>query len=159
MENKELLDQQKFDALINSITDKKEIRRLTNFRKFLIKAREVHGDKYSYEKVEYKDTSTKIEIVCPVHGSFFQLPGSHLIGCGCRECSITKTRKTKEQFVEEANTIHNNKYNYDLVEYVNSSTPVKIICPIHGVFEQTPEKHICYKHGCPKCGKSQRKTT
>ena len=95
----------------------------------------MHGDKYSYEKVEYKDTSTKIEIVCPVHGSFFQLPGSHLNGSGCRECSISKTRKTKEQFIEEANAIHNNRYNYDLVEYVNSSTPVKIICPIHGVFE------------------------
>ena len=78
MENKELLVQQKFDALINSITDKKEIRRLTNFRKFLIKAREVHGDKYDYSKVVYVNCQTKVEIVCPIHGSFWQSPNSHL---------------------------------------------------------------------------------
>ena len=159
MQNYDLLIPEKFEEIISNITDKKEIRRLTNFRNFLVKAREVHGDKYDYSKVMYINTYTKIEIICKTHGSFFQLPQSHLSGSGCLKCFIDKCRKTKEQFVSEANEIHSNKYDYSLVEYVNSSTLVKIICPIHGGFEQTPEKHICSGHGCPKCGKSQRKTT
>ena len=159
MDNKDLLLQDTFDALINSIVDKKEIRRLTNFRNFLIKARKVHGDKYDYSKVVYVNSYTKIEIVCSIHGSFYQIPNSHIHGSGCPMCFIDKCKKTKEQFIKEANLIHNNKYDYSLVQYINSSTPVQIICPIHGIFKQTPEKHICNKHGCPKCGKSQRKTT
>jgi hypothetical protein len=41
---------------------------------------------------------------------------------------------TKEQFIEKSNKIHNNKYEYSLVEYKNKRTKVKIICSIHGVF-------------------------
>ena len=51
--------------------------------------------------------------------------------------------------IEKFNKIHGNKYDYSLVEYVNNTTKVKIICPIHGIFEQTPKSHLdgnnCYK--------------
>jgi len=57
-------------------------------------------------------------------------------------------------FVEKANKIHNNKYDYSLVEYINSKSKIKIICPIHGVFEQTPAKHLMGR-GCQKCGGSE----
>ena len=53
-------------------------------------------------------------------------------------------------FIEKANHIHKNKYDYSLVNYINSKTKVKIICKNHGVFEQSPSKHIL-KRGCPKC--------
>lgn len=43
-------------------------------------------------------------------------------------------RKTLEQFKEEANNIHNNKYDYSKVSYINSKTKVEIICHIHGTF-------------------------
>lgn len=59
-------------------------------------------------------------------------------------------RKTTEQFVSEAKLIHNNKYDYSLVEYKNSSTKVKIICSVHGVFEQTPNNHLVGKEICTK---------
>ena len=52
------------------LRNKKEMKRLNNFRNFLIKAREAHGDKYSYDKVEYINARTKVEIICPIHGSF-----------------------------------------------------------------------------------------
>ena len=61
-------------------------------------------------------------------------------------------RLSKEQFIEKARQIHSDKYDYSLVEYVNNSTPVKIICPIHGEFMQTPNAHL-RKGGCAKCGK------
>jgi hypothetical protein len=57
---------------------------------------------------------------------------------------------TKEIFIEKANKIHNNKYDYSKVKYVNYYTKVIIICPIHGEFLQTPNVHL-FGHGCRKC--------
>ncbi len=45
-------------------------------------------------------------------------------------------------FIDKANNVHNNFYDYSLVNYVNSKSKVRIICPEHGVFEQTPSKHL-----------------
>lgn len=55
---------------------------------FAEKAREVHGDKYDYSRVEYKNNHTKVEIICPIHGSFWTKPNSHLIGRNCPSCSV-----------------------------------------------------------------------
>lgn len=60
-------------------------------------------------------------------------------------------RRTIEEFIKEANLIHNNKYDYSKVVYVNQTEKVKIICPIHGEFEQTPKNHLKGR-GCCKCG-------
>ena len=60
-------------------------------------------------------------------------------------------RLTKEIFIERAKQIHGNKYDYSEVEYINANTKVRIICPIHGEFFQTPSRHINMKQGCPKC--------
>jgi len=54
-------------------------------------------------------------------------------------------------FVNKSKIIHNNKYDYSLVEYKNMKTKVKIICPEHGVFQQRPEHHL-NSHGCKICG-------
>ena len=66
-------------------------------------------------------------------------------------------RKTKEQFIEEAKKIHGDKYDYSLVEYEGTDKKVKIICPIHGVFEQVPREHL-HGHGCQLCAKSLYKS-
>lgn len=66
-------------------------------------------------------------------------------------------RMSREEFVETATNIHNNKYDYSLVEYVNNRTKVKIVCPIHGVFYKTPVTHIHQKQGCPTCGLNRLK--
>ncbi len=71
------------------------------------------------------------------------------------------TKSSKIEFVSRSEKIHNNKYNYSLVDYKNCSTKVKIICPYHGIFEQTPTNHL-NNHPCKKCSrniisKSQRK--
>lgn len=59
-------------------------------------------------------------------------------------------RKTKEEFIVYSSSIHGERYNYNLVEYKNNKTKVKIICSVHGLFEQTPNDHIG-GHGCRKC--------
>ena len=128
---------------------------------FIKKAREVHGDKYDYSKVEYVNAMTKVCIICPVHGEFWQIPASHLRGIGCRFCGnekrANKKRRNTSKFIEEAKKIHGNKYDYSKVEYVDAHTKVCIICPIHGEFWQKPMVHLNQKCGCPKCGNETTK--
>ena len=121
---------------------------------FIKEAKEIHGDKYDYSKVAYINSQTKVEIICPKHGSFQQTPFIHLRGSGCPECSlenvVKQNLKTTEEFVEEAKLIHGLFYDYSKVEYSGCHNKVKIICPIHGEFEQRAYAHL-QGQGCPKC--------
>jgi len=107
---------------------------------FKEKARIIHSNKYNYELVEYVKNNQKIKIICPEHGIFEQTPNSHLTGKGCLKCA--GFNKTTKEFIEKANVIHNNKYDYSRTVYVNAKTKIKIICPKHGIFEQTPNSHL-----------------
>ena len=123
---------------------------------FIQKAKEVHGNKYDYSKANYINMTTKLEIVCPAHGSFFQTPLTHINSHGCKKChKIKRMRLTKEQFIQRAKEIHGNKYDYSKADYINMSTKVKIICPIHGSFFQTPSLHL-RPRGCPLCAKTKK---
>lgn len=134
---------------------------------FIEKAKKVHGDKYDYSKVNYVKSDVKVTVICPKHGEFDVIPNSHLRGSCCRQCSIenvhNQQRKTLEQFIKDARAIHGDKYDYSKVEYTNCDTKVCIICPVHGEFWQTPNKHLSGR-GCKKCAnekssKSQAFTT
>ena len=120
---------------------------------FLERARIIHKDKYDYSKIDYVDSQTKICIVCPIHGDFWQKPKAHLLGYGCPKCG-GNIRLTKNEFIEKAQIIHKGKYDYSKVEYKNYSSKVCIICPEHGEFWQTPNVHL-YGGGCPTCPQSQ----
>ena len=134
------------------------MRKLTT-EEFVVKAKAVHNDKYDYSLVKYKGSKVLVKIICPTHGEFLQVPNSHLNGNGCRKCSGNNYKKTTEEFILEAKKIHNNKYDYSLVEYKNNHTLVKIICKEHGAFEQVPSSHL-QNHGCPECsGNNHKKTT
>lgn len=126
-------------------------------KKFIEKAREVHNNKYDYSKVEYKSSTTKACIICPVHGEFYQTPNTHLRGSGCPRC-IKNIKLTTEDFIERSRKVHGNKYDYSKVEYKNIQTKVCIICPDHGEFFQIPNSHL-QGSGCPKCGGSYRSST
>ena len=65
-------------------------------------------------------------------------------------------RKTTEQFISDAIKVHGDRYDYSKVEYVNTHTPVIVICSIHGEFEQIPCDHL-HKHGCPHCAREYQK--
>ena len=116
---------------------------------FIQKAKEIHGDKYDYSKVEYINNHTKVCIICPEHGEFWQKPIHHTQGKGCPYCGGTKKLTTKE-FVEKAKQIHGDRYDYSKVDYISAETKVCIICPEHGEFWQTPHAHL-NGHRCPNC--------
>ena len=125
-----------------------------NNEEIIRRFKEVHGNKYDYSKVEYVDSKTKVCIICPEHGEFWQTPNSHLKGRGCPKCGIIKLKKTftrtSEQFIQEAKKIHGDKYDYSKVKYINCKEKVCIICPEHGEFWQTPDSHL-QGRGCVLC--------
>lgn len=65
-------------------------------------------------------------------------------------------KRNFNKFVDKANEKYNNKFDYSLAEYISAKTKIKIICPEHGVFEQTPDKHLQSKFGCPECVKKYK---
>ena len=67
-------------------------KRLTT-KEFIEKAKKVHGDKYDYSKVRYVNSVTKVCIVCPIHGDFWQTPNIHLFNHGCQKCSAESSSK------------------------------------------------------------------
>ena len=123
---------------------------------FIKKAKKVHGDKYDYSKVKYTNSQTKVCIICPIHGEFWQLPYSHMKGFGCKKCCCEKIShklsSNTQEFIKKARKVHGDKYDYSKVEYINNSTKVCIICPEHGEFWQSPNNHLSKKQNCPKCG-------
>lgn len=123
------------------------MRKLTT-EEFIQKAQKIHGTKYDYSLVEYKKAHGRVKIICPEHGEFKQRSNNHLNGKGCPKCG---QYSTKEEFIKKSDKIHNNKYDYSFVEYKDSKSLVKIICPEHGEFEQIPNSHL-KGSGCKKCG-------
>ena len=121
---------------------------------FIDRARAVHGNKYGYAFSVYLSTHTKTSIHCPEHGMFEQSPNNHLNGYGCPSCgfltSIKSRTKKQSHFINQAIVIHGDKYDYSKVDYVNNKTKIIIICPEHGMFEQSPNCHLS-GNGCPGC--------
>jgi hypothetical protein len=115
------------------------------------KAIEVHGYKYNYSEVNYRGVLNGVTIICPKHGPFIQKPTHHLWGCGCPQCGIDDQTLTSENFINRSNELHNHKYDYSKVNYVNCLTEIEIICPIHGIFKVSPHNHMYNESGCPRC--------
>jgi hypothetical protein len=124
---------------------------------FINEAKIVHGELYDYSKTNYVHALTKITINCKTHGDFEQTPNKHLRGSGCPKCSHSTKRKTTEEFIFEANKVHNNLYEYSKANYINSKTKICITCKTHGDFKQIPGHHL-KNQGCPKCS-GKNKTT
>lgn len=135
--------------------DRKSSPRISK-EKFIELANKKHNNKYDYSKSDYKGITTKICIICPEHGEFWQVPQNHLKGQGCPKCANLRKGMyqvgTTESFIEKAKKVHGDKYDYSKVNYINNREKVCIICPEHGEFMQKPLDHI-HGSGCPECGK------
>ena len=129
---------------------------------FIKEATYLHSGKYTYDLVVYRGNDKLVKIYCIECGEYFeQTPNTHLRGhghkkCGFKNISINNTY-TRSEFVDKANIIHENKYNYDNVIYINSWTDIAISCPIHGIFLQNPHSHLRGAE-CPLCRVNKQKT-
>lgn len=126
--------------------------------KFVERASKIHGNFYDYSNVIYINNKTKIQIKCPKHGNFNQTPAAHLLGQKCFKCRVENDTFTTQKFIEKANKLHNNFYDYSKTEYVNNHTKVEIFCPEHGVLICNPHQHLRGR-GCKKCGIKSKTST
>jgi hypothetical protein len=124
---------------------------------FINESIKTHGNKYNYSKVNYKNTTTKNHIICPIHKlDFFQTKIQHIDRKNaCPKCAkekrIISRTLTFEQFVARAKQTHGDRYDYSKVKYTHSKQKVIIICPEHGEFSQTPNNHVEQFNHCPEC--------
>ena len=122
---------------------------------FINRANQIHNNKYDYSEFVYVNWKTKVKIICPYHGIFEQRTDHHLNGNGCNKCAAEqralKKLISKEEFIKRANEIHNNYYDYSLFVPCKAKDKIKIICPQHGIFEQSYDRHLNQKSKCPKC--------
>ena len=125
--------------------------------KFIQKAINIHGNKYSYDNINYTNLQTEISIICNLHGEFLQRPYDHVRGIGCHQCGVIRRAESKtlstDEFVEKAKLIHGEKYDYSKVNYTNNHIKIDIICKFHGIFKQQPTSHLVGR-GCKKCSYS-----
>lgn len=127
---------------------------------FIKRSSERHSNKYNYDLVIYKGNYHKVDIICPKHGVFQQIPYDHSSGKGCNKCAneVRKIKKTKSQdeILKRFRETHGDRYCYVKVKYTSSRDKVTITCLIHGDFEQEAYAHYAGQ-GCPKCGRKRIK--
>jgi hypothetical protein len=125
---------------------------------------DVHGQKYDYKKVKYKNAKTQVLIICRDHGDFLQTPNTHKNGSGCPRCAISSNAKllsdlkkdSSEEVISIFKQVHGDRYDYSAVHYLNKKTKLSIICRDHGPFLQTRFAHQ-QGQGCPICAKKRPK--
>jgi len=118
--------------------------------------KKMHGDRYDYSKVDYKDNKTKVIIICKEHGEFLLHPTRHMkVGRGCQKCGFmnsAKKHRSLDEVIQSFKEVHDDRYDYSKVNYINWKTKVRIICSEHGEFFLTSIKHK-NGQGCPSCAK------
>ena len=145
---------------------------ISSKEEFIEETIKTFGDKFIFDKTDFKNLTTKVTITCPTHGDFETIPRQFLkSNCGCGKCykeqkrqnSKKHNKKSKQDIFEEnsnkwftqCSDIHNKKYDYSKVVYTRGSDKVCIICPIHGEFWQTAADHKAGK-GCLQCAIKSR---
>jgi hypothetical protein len=128
---------------------------------FIKLAKKEYGDLYDYSKVIHRHSDKKVIIICKIHGEFEQTPRMHLKNPiyieKCPDCNL---EKRKDDFINKANIVHDNKYDYSKVNYINYTTKVIIICPLHREFEITPKRHSGTEQtGCALCYYDEKRYT
>ena len=79
---------------------------------FVAKAKQVHGDKYDYSKVDYVNAHTKVKIGCPKHGIFVQEANTHLRGGGCSTCNLSKGELEISKALDGLNVTYETQYKF-----------------------------------------------
>jgi len=121
-------------------------KRVVTTESFIAEAKEIYGDRYDYSKVEYKNREHRVVVTCPIHGDFQVYAREHLDGKGCPKC------EKGEKFITKLKEKFGDKFGLDEFVYESSTSPVTLICPIHGSFSRLPNQILNAPLGCPLCG-------
>lgn len=126
---------------------------------FIEKAKQIHGDKYDYSKVEYINNKTKVCIIdIKDNKEFWQTPANHLKGFGHNYRN--KRNFDEKEYIKKAKNLYGNLYDYNNINYKNLRNDITIYCKEkyengkeHGYFIVNAHNHL---HGrcCPLCSGS-----
>lgn len=122
----------------------------------LEKLYDIYKNKYDYSLVNYINNITPINIICEEHGIVSVNIDNFLYRkSGCKYCN--GVYKDITYFIDDANKIHNYKYNYKIITNLYKNSYIEIICNTHGSFKQRICSHINNKVGCKKCDYDNRR--
>lgn len=123
---------------------------------FLSRCSDIHDGYYDYSNSSYLSLNVELEIRCPEHGPFKQLPSNHVRGHGCPKCAIDRSKTSHSEYFDRCSSIHSGKYDYTNSLYTSSTDYITYICPIHGRITQLAQNHL-RGNGCKYC--DQQKTS
>jgi hypothetical protein len=109
----------------------------------------VHGDRFDYSLAKTNALKDKVTVVCRTHGPWETITANHLRGAGCPECAGNK-KYTYESFVAQATSVHKGLFTYLKCHYKDNKSHMRIVCKVHGEFQQKAYCHL-QGQGCPKC--------
>jgi hypothetical protein len=112
----------------------------SNTEDFIKKARAVHGERYDYSRVIYKNAKTEVAIMCPLHREFLITPNEHLRGNGCGKCRESKGEKAVRCFLEQS------KINY-VTQHRFPSCKRKQVLPFDFILYYRGRKYAIEFHG------------
>lgn len=129
---------------------------------FIEQAKQIHGEKYIYDKVIYEKVNINVIIICRIHGEFLQTPHHHKNGAGCLDCVVVvrspnfiqsriDRTMTEEEFWGKVQLIHGNNYIYDETIFEKGNKKIIVKCKIHGKFYPTATSHVNKGSGCKIC--------
>ena len=134
--------------------------KLSGLEGFIKKSIKRHGNKYIYDNVNYTNNNVKVEIICPLHGSFWQLPRGHVSGSGCPSCGNMKSAKSrrnrkiknlsKKEIIERIRKRFGDEYDLSQLLWNRKERTIQVGCKTHGFFRRNLENFIKSK-GCAKC--------
>lgn len=139
------------------------MRRKTH-EEFLEEFKQARGTDFKTDKILYKNTSTKITVICKKCNHEFQALPGNLVGKNskCPKCSLLKSKQPrvgKEEFLKRVKLIHGNKYGYERLTFGDHKEKEKIYCrSCRKYFLQTRAKHL-RGQGCKVCGNARNKNT
>lgn len=128
-------------------------KRVVTTESFIIEAKQRFGNKYDYSKTQYINREHRVIVTCPIHGDFEIFAREHLDGKGCPKC------EKGERFISKLNEKFGAKFGTSEFFYKDSTTPVTLICPVHGAFSRLPNSILNSPYGCPQCGLAANQET
>lgn len=149
------------------------ISRRTPQEEYFEKVATVHAGKYDYSESKFTRMNAMLDVRCPTHGVFSISANHHFYrrqGCGMCEQEARKARivqyrhlsaqakidNTAKTFFERCTAAHEGRYTYPEQVYAGAKEKIRIVCPVHGEFEQAAWAHLAGK-GCQKCGAADPK--
>lgn len=122
------------------------------FEDFVARSRQIHGDAFVYDAVDYVTMHDDVTLGCATCGQTFrQTPSNHIFGKnGCPRCRHSNLDQA--EFVRLCRLAHPSQlYDYSRTVFQGSQLPVTIVCSVPGEFAQTATRHL-QGHGCAQCG-------